>query len=69
MGQIDGKITGANTGFASGGGFCKLQAHFFSGINLCWRLPLSAVKLIKFVQGDSEVLSIPPERKAPKRCA
>jgi len=35
------RTTAANMGFASGGGFCKLQAHFFSGRKF-WRLPFTA---------------------------
>lgn len=51
--QFDNSITTANTGFASGGVTCKLEA-------LCF---YSSSVLV-----DSFVLRNPPERKARKRC-
>jgi len=51
--MVDRKITAYNTGFASGGVTCKLEA-------LCF---YSSSVLV-----DSFVLRYPPERKARNRC-
>ena len=50
---LDRRKTAYNTGFASGGVTCKLEASCF---------------YLSSVQVDSFVLRNPPERKARKRC-